>query len=168
MVAWQHRLLDNSAAERGAGPTVLGRDMLRNTGRHEADSWTSTEWCHPSYSNSGARDRLGEQKAHTGPQEGTATKDTQPRARYQTLQPQWCIREQTFPVKKHHQLPHPGQTWGRCSEAQSTSCPWLHPRTRQLLLPLMAWSQNPSPNQPTCVKSMRPHKVPDGVWMAPC
>lgn len=51
-------------------------------------------------SNTGARNKWWG-GGHTRFPRGRATKNAQSRARYQTLQPQQCIREQTLPVKKH-------------------------------------------------------------------
>lgn len=42
-----------------------------------------------------------------GPHKGTAAKNTQPNARYQTLQPQQGSRAQTFPLKQQHSVPLP-------------------------------------------------------------
>lgn len=47
VVAWQHHLPGDSAKEWGAGPTALGKDVLRNLRSHEAVGWDPTKWCHP-------------------------------------------------------------------------------------------------------------------------
>lgn len=43
VVAWQHHLLGDSAEEWGTGPTALGKNVLRNLGRHEADGQDPTK-----------------------------------------------------------------------------------------------------------------------------
>lgn len=77
--------------------------MLRNWRYHETDGWDPSKWCHSPVKQWSLRRERGAGGPRRSPGAST-TKNTQLRARLQTLQPQQCIRGLTLPAKTHSTL----------------------------------------------------------------
>ena len=141
--------------------------MHRNMGWHEEDGWAPTDRCH-SRSNTQAK-RVGRGGGPHGSPKGTTTKNTEPKARPQTPQPPQGTREQTLPSKKRRSAPltlpspRPDHIGAIIKKLRA---PNVHGEMSQF--PLISGSPESTRNEATCVPSVRPPLVPDGVWMAPC